>query len=132
SAFQQPRSLEVEYRRLGASGLMVPALSFGTGTFGGTTDFFKAWGETDVAQARRLVDICLDAGVNLFDSADTYSNGASEEVLGGAIAGRRDKVLVSTKATFRSGPGPNQIGSSRHHLVDACHLALKRLGTDYI
>ena len=111
---------------------MVPALSFGTGTFGGTTDFFKAWGETDVAQARRLVDICLDAGVNLFDSADTYSNGASEEVLGGAIAGRRDKVLVSTKATFRSGPGPNQIGSSRHHLVDACHLALKRLGTDYI
>ncbi|NLD55748.1 MAG: aldo/keto reductase [Burkholderiaceae bacterium] len=122
----------MEYRRLGASGLMVPALSFGTGTFGGTTDFFKAWGETDVAQARRLVDICLDAGVNLFDSADTYSNGASEEVLGGAIAGRRDKVLVSTKATFRSGPGPNQIGSSRHHLVDACHLALKRLGTDYI
>ena len=111
---------------------MVPALSFGTGTFGGTTDFFKAWGETDVAQARRLVDICLDAGVNLFDSADTYSNGASEEVLGGAIAGRRDKVLVSTKATFRSGPGPNQIGSSRHHLLDACHAALKRLGTDYI
>jgi aryl-alcohol dehydrogenase-like predicted oxidoreductase len=111
---------------------MVPALSFGTGTFGGTTEFFKAWGETDVAQARRLVDICLDAGVNLFDSADTYSNGASEGVLGGAIAGRRDKVLISTKATFRSGPGPNQIGSSRHHLMDACHSALKRLGTDYI
>ncbi len=111
---------------------MVPALSFGTGTFGGTTEFFKAWGETDVAQARRLVDICLDAGVNLFDSADTYSNGASEEVLGGAIAGRRDRVLVSTKVTFRSGPGPNQIGSSRHHLLDACHAALKRLGTDYI
>jgi aryl-alcohol dehydrogenase-like predicted oxidoreductase len=78
------------------------------------------------------VDICLDAGVNLFDSADTYSNGASEEVLGGAIAGRRDKVLISTKATFRSGPGPNQIGSSRHHLLEACHGALKRLGTDYI
>jgi aryl-alcohol dehydrogenase-like predicted oxidoreductase len=111
---------------------MVPALSFGTGTFGGTTEFFKAWGETDVAEARRLVDICLDAGVNLFDSADTYSNGASEEVLGAAVAGRRDKVLISTKATFRSGPGPNQIGSSRHHLVDACHAALKRLGTDYI
>ena len=111
---------------------MVPALSFGTGTFGGTTEFFKAWGATNVKEAKRLVDICLEAGVNLFDSADTYSNGASEEVLGGAIAGRRDKVLVSTKATFRSGPGPNQIGSSRHHLMDACHSALKRLGTDYI
>ncbi|HYI04586.1 MAG TPA: aldo/keto reductase, partial [Reyranella sp.] len=122
----------MQYRRLGASGLMVPALSFGTATFGGTTDFFKAWGDTDVKQAKRLVDICLDAGVNLFDSADTYSNGASEEVLGAAIAGRRDKVLISTKASFRSGAGPNQIGSSRHHLVDACHSALKRLGTDYI
>jgi aryl-alcohol dehydrogenase-like predicted oxidoreductase len=122
----------VQYRRLGASGLMVPALSFGTATFGGTTDFFKAWGDTDVKQAKRLVDICLDAGVNLFDSADTYSNGASEEVLGAAIAGRRDKVLISTKASFRSGAGPNQVGSSRHHLVDACHSALKRLGTDYI
>ena len=122
----------MEYRRLGASGFMVPALSFGTATFGGTTRFFKAWGDTDVTQAKRLVDICLEAGVNLFDSADTYSDGASEEVLGAAIAGRRDKVLISTKATFRSGPGPNQIGSSRHHLIDACNAALKRLGTDYI
>ena len=122
----------MDYRRLGASGLKVPVLSYGTATFGGTTEFFKAWGDTDVTQARRLVDICLDAGVNLFDSADTYSNGASEEVLGAAIAGRRDKVLISTKATFRSGPGPNEIGSSRHHLVESCNAALKRLGTDYI
>ena len=122
----------MEYRRLGASGLKVPVLSYGTATFGGTTDFFKAWGDTDVAQAKRLVDICLDAGVNLFDSADTYSAGASEEVLGAAIAGRRDKVLISTKASFRTGPGANEIGSSRHHLVESCHAALKRLGTDYI
>jgi aryl-alcohol dehydrogenase-like predicted oxidoreductase len=111
---------------------MVPALSFGTATFGGTTEFFKAWGDTDVSEAKRLVDICLDAGVNLFDSANTYSEGASEEVLGGAIAGRRDKVLISTKASFRSGPQANQIGSSRQHLVQACNAALKRLGTDYI
>jgi len=122
----------VQYRRLGASGLMVPALSFGTATFGGTTDFFRAWGDTDVKEARRLVDICLEAGVNLFDSADTYSQGASEQVLGAAIAGRRDKVLVSTKASFRSGAGPNDVGSSRHHLIDACNGALQRLGTDYI
>ena len=111
---------------------MVPALSFGTATFGGTTDFFRAWGDTDVKEARRLVDICLEAGVNLFDSADTYSQGASEQVLGAAIAGRRDKVLVSTKASFRSGAGPNDVGSSRHHLIDACNGALQRLGTDYI
>ena len=122
----------MQYRRLGASGLMVPALSFGTATFGGTTDFFRAWGDTDVKEARRLVDICLEAGVNLFDSADTYSQGASEQVLGAAIAGRRDKVLVSTKASFRSGAGPNDVGSSRHHLIDACNGALQRLGTDYI
>ena len=122
----------MQYRRLGASGLMVPALSFGTATFGGTTDFFRAWGDTDVKEARRLVDICLEAGVNLFDSADTYSQGASEQVLGAAIAGRRDKVLVSTKASFRSGAGPNDVGSSRHHLIDACNGALHRLGTDYI
>ena len=122
----------MQYRRLGASGLMVPALSFGTATFGGTTDFFRAWGDTDVKEARRLVDICLETGVNLFDSADTYSQGASEQVLGAAIAGRRDKVLVSTKASFRSGAGPNDVGSSRHHLIDACNGALQRLGTDYI
>ena len=104
----------MEYRHVGASSLKVSALSLGTATFGGTTDFFKAWGETDVREATRLVDIALDAGVNLFDSADVYSNGRAEEILGQAIAGRHDKVLISTKASFRSGPGPDDIGSSRN------------------
>jgi aryl-alcohol dehydrogenase-like predicted oxidoreductase len=122
----------MEYRRLGASGFKVPVLSFGTGTFGGKGDFFGAWGNTDVDEARRLVDICLDAGVTMFDSADIYSGGASESVLGGAIKGRRDKVLISTKATFRSGEGANEVGSSRHHLIEAIDAALERLGTDYI
>ncbi|MGE0797888.1 MAG: aldo/keto reductase [Lautropia sp.] len=122
----------MEYRRLGASGLRVPALAFGTATFGGTTDFFKAWGQTQVDEARRLVDICLDAGVTLFDSADVYSVGAAEEVLGAAIAGRRDRVLISTKASFRIGAGPNQIGSGRYQLIAACDAALARLRTDYI
>lgn len=122
----------MEYRRLGASGLMVPALSFGTGTFAGKGEFFAAWGATDAAEARRLVDICLDAGLTMFDSADVYSGGAAEEVLGEAIKGRRDKVLISTKATFRSGDDPNDVGSSRFHLVRACEAALKRLSTDRI
>jgi len=122
----------MEFRQLGKSGLKVPALSFGTGTFGGSNEFFKAWGATDVAEATRLVDICLDAGVNLFDTADIYSDGLSETILGKAIAGRREKVLISTKASFRTGPGPNDLGSSRHHLVPACEASLKRLGTDYI
>ena len=107
-------------------------LSFGTGTFGGGTEFFKAWGETDVAEATRLIDICLDAGVNLFDSADIYSNGLSETILGKAVAKRRDKVLISTKATFKMGDDPNDIGSSRHHLIQACEASLRRMGTDYI
>jgi aryl-alcohol dehydrogenase-like predicted oxidoreductase len=107
-------------------------LSFGTGTFGGATDFFRAWGSSDVAEATRLVSICLEAGVNLFDTADVYSNGASEEILGKAIAGRRQDVLVSTKATFRLGPGPNDLGSSRHHLIRSCENSLRRLGTDYV
>ena len=107
-------------------------LSFGTGTFGGGNEFFKAWGATDVAEATRLVDICLEAGVNLFDTADIYSDGLSETILGKAVAGRRDKVLISTKATFRMGPGPNDLGSSRHHLIPACEASLRRLGTDYI
>jgi aryl-alcohol dehydrogenase-like predicted oxidoreductase len=111
---------------------MVPVLSLGTGTFGGKGEFFKAFGTTDIAEATRLVDICLEAGLNMFDSADIYSGGAAEEVLGGAIAGRREKVIISTKATFRNGPGPNDVGSSRFNLVRACELALKRLGTDYI
>jgi aryl-alcohol dehydrogenase-like predicted oxidoreductase len=122
----------MEFRQLGKSGLKVPVLSFGTGTFGGGNEFFKAWGSSDVAEATRLVDICLEAGVNLFDTADVYSNGLSETILGKAIAGKRDKVLISTKATFKMGPGPNDLGSSRHHLVQACEASLKRLGTDYI
>ena len=122
----------MEYRRLGASGFTVPVLSFGTGTFGGRGELFSAWGRTDVAEARRLVDICLDAGLTMFDSADIYSGGAAEEILGEAIKGRRDQVIISTKATFRSGAGPNEVGSSRHHLVRACEAALRRLGTDHI
>lgn len=122
----------MEYRQLGASGFKVPVLSFGTGTFGGKGEFFGAWGNTDVAEAKRLVDVCLDAGLNMFDSADIYSDGAAESVLGEAIKGRRDRVLISTKATFRSGEGPNDVGSSRFHLLKACDAALKRLGTDYI
>jgi aryl-alcohol dehydrogenase-like predicted oxidoreductase len=122
----------MEYRQLGRSGLKVPALSFGTGTFGGDNEFFKRWGATDVAEATRLVDICLDAGVTLFDTADIYSDGASEEILGAALNGKRDRALISTKATFRNGAGPNDVGSSRFHLVRACEASLKRLGTDHI
>ena len=109
----------MEYRHLGRSGFKVPVISFGTGTFGGQGKLFGAWGNTDVDGARRLVDICLDAGVTLFDTADVYSNGASESILGAAIKGRRDKVLISTKATFRNGDGPNDVGSSRFHLTEA-------------
>jgi aryl-alcohol dehydrogenase-like predicted oxidoreductase len=122
----------MEFRRLGGSGLKVPVLSFGTGTFGGNTELFKAWGTTDVAAATRLVDLCLDAGLTMFDSADIYSNGAAEEILGHAIKGRRDRVLISTKATFRFGPGPNDVGSSRHHLTRSVEGSLKRLQTDVI
>jgi aryl-alcohol dehydrogenase-like predicted oxidoreductase len=122
----------MEFRQLGRSGLKVPVLSFGTGTFGGGTEFFKAWGETDVKEATRLIDICLEAGVNLFDTADIYSNGVSEEILGKAVAGKRDQLLISTKATFRFGEGPNDVGSSRFHLLRACEESLRRLGTDYI
>ncbi|WP_426407544.1 aldo/keto reductase [Bradyrhizobium ganzhouense] len=121
----------MEYRRLGRSGLMVPALSLGTGTFGGVGRL-AAWGTTDATEARRLLDICLEAGVSMFDTADVYSLGESERVLGEAIKGRRDKVLVSTKATFRFGDGPNDIGSSRQHLLSAIDGSLSRLGTDYI
>ncbi|HEY9685270.1 MAG TPA: aldo/keto reductase [Oculatellaceae cyanobacterium] len=122
----------MEYRQLGGSGLKVPVLCFGTGTFGGGNDFFKAWGSTDVPEAKRLIDICMDAGVNFFDTADIYSNGLSEEVLGKAIHGKRDKLLLSTKATFRFGDGPNDVGSSRYHLIASLEKSLKRLGTDYI
>jgi aryl-alcohol dehydrogenase-like predicted oxidoreductase len=122
----------MEQRLLGGSGFKVPVLSLGTGTFGGGTDFFRAWGSTDAQGATRLLDICLEAGLNMFDSADIYSNGLAEEVLGKAIAGRRDKVIISTKATFDFGPGPNDVGSSRHHLLRAVEGSLRRLGTDYI
>jgi aryl-alcohol dehydrogenase-like predicted oxidoreductase len=122
----------MEYRRLGGSGFKVPALSLGTGTFGGKGEFFAAWGSNDVAAASRLVDICLEAGLTMFDSADIYSDGAAEEIFGAAIKGRRDQVIISTKGTFRTGDGPNDLGSSRHHLIKSVESSLKRLGTDYI
>ncbi len=122
----------MEYRQLGGSGFRVPVLSLGTGTFGGGNDFFKAWGSTDVDGATRMVDICLEAGLSMFDSADIYSSGLAEEILGKAIAGRRDQVIISTKATFRSGTGPNDVGSSRWHLIQAVEDSLRRLQTDYI
>jgi aryl-alcohol dehydrogenase-like predicted oxidoreductase len=122
----------MEYRYLGTSGFKVPALGFGAGTFGGKGPLFSAWGRTDAAEATRLVDICLDAGVNLFDTADVYSDGQSETILGAAIAGRRSQVILSTKLTLRTGEGPNDVGASRYHLIEATHKALERLGTDYI
>ena len=122
----------MDYRLLGGSGLKVSALSFGTGTFGGGSEFFKAWGSTQAAEARKLIDICFEAGVNLFDTADIYSRGKSEEVLGKALKGKRDQALISTKATFRFADGPNNLGSSRYHLRRSLEGSLKRLGTDYV
>ena len=123
----------MEYRQLGQSGLKVPELCFGAGTFGAGDEFFRAWGETSDAEAREIIDICVDAGLNFFDSADVYSNGKSEEMLGRAISHlKREEVLLSTKATFRFGTGPNDVGSSRYHLVQSLERSLRRLGTDYI
>jgi len=122
----------MKYNRLGHSGLRVPALSFGTATFGGGNDFFKAWGSTDAGGASRLIDVCLDHGVSLFDSADVYSRGMAEQILGDAIKGKRNRLLISTKATFPMGEGPNDFGSSRQHLLEAVDAALTRLGTDHI
>lgn len=122
----------MEYRQLGSAGLKVPVLTFGTATFGGGNDFFKKWGTTQGDDASRMVDLCLEAGVNLFDCADTYSDGLAEEILGKAIRGKRQQVLISTKGTFPMGPGPNDIGSSRYHLITACEASLKRLNTDHI
>jgi aryl-alcohol dehydrogenase-like predicted oxidoreductase len=122
----------MEHRFLGRSGFKVPALGFGAGTFGGQGPLFSAWGKTDVAGARRIVDICLDAGVNLFDTADVYSSGASESILGAALRGRREQAIISTKLSLRSGDGPNAVGSSRYHLIEATEAALKRLGSDRI
>lgn len=122
----------MEFRQLGGSGLKVPVLSFGTGTFGGSGEFFKGFGSSDVTEATRMVDVCLEHGLNMFDSADVYSKGLAEEILGAAIKGRRDQVLISTKATFTMGPGENEVGSSRIHLIRSVDEQLKRLGTDYI
>ena len=122
----------MDYNRLGHSGLRVPALSFGTATFGGGNDFFRAWGSTDAAGASRLIDVCLDHGVGLFDSADVYSKGLAEQILGEAIRGKRNRLLISTKTTFPMGDGPNDFGSSRSHLIEAVDAALQRLGTDHI
>ncbi|CUI17386.1 putative aldo/keto reductase [Candidatus Protochlamydia naegleriophila] len=122
----------MEYRQLGRSGLKVPVLSYGTATFGGSNEFFKRWGDTDVGEATKLIDICLDFGVNLFDTADIYSMGSSEEILGKALKGKRDKALISTKSTFSMGEGPNDKGSSRFHIIESCEASLKRLGTDHI
>ena len=122
----------MEYRQLGASGLKVPVLSFGTATFGGGNEFFKAWGTTQLNDAKHLVKLCLDAGVNMFDTADVYSRGMAEEILGKALEGLRDQVLISTKATFKMGDGANDYGSSRFHLVTSCENSLRRLKTDHI
>lgn len=122
----------IETRFLGQSGFKVPMLSFGTGTFGGKGPFFSAWGDTNLKEAKHLIDICLEYGVNMFDSADVYSDGMSESILGEAVAGRRNQVILSTKITLRSGNDPNDVGASRHHLINATNAALKRLGTEYI
>jgi aryl-alcohol dehydrogenase-like predicted oxidoreductase len=122
----------MEYRQLGGSGLKVSALAFGTATFGGGNEFFRAWGSTQLAEATRLIDISLEAGLNLFDTADMYSDGLAEDILGQAIGARRDQVLISTKTSFRTEPGPNGQGSSRHHLIRACEASLRRLRTDHI
>lgn len=121
----------MEYRQLGASGLYVPVLTLGTATFGGTNGF-EGWGATQVAEATRMVNLCMDAGLNLFDTADVYSRGLSEEILGKAVKGQREKLLISTKATFRMGDDRNKLGSSRYHIIQACEASLKRLDTDYI
>ena len=122
----------MEYRLLGKSGLKSPVLTLGTATFGGKDNFFNTYQDTDVAAATRLVDICLEAGLNMFDSADTYGGGSSEQILGEAIKGRRDQVLISTKATFGTGPGPNDAGSSRYRLIRQVEQSLRRLQTDRI
>ncbi|ARU28507.1 aldo/keto reductase [Cellvibrio sp. PSBB006] len=122
----------MEYRYMGKSGLQVPALSFGAGTFGGKGPLFSAWGNTDVEAAKKLIDICLEAGANMFDTADVYSDGESEKILGAAVKGRRDQLIISTKTTLPMGDKPGDWGSSRARLIKACEASLKRLDTDYI
>ncbi|MFI5934535.1 aldo/keto reductase [Actinoplanes sp. NPDC051494] len=121
----------MEYRQLGRSGLRVSVLTMGTMTFGGKGDFAMV-GSTDVAEARRQVDQCLDAGINLVDTADVYSDGLSEEIIGEVLEGRRDDVLLATKVRMPMGPGPNDAGLSRHHIVAGCEASLRRLRTDHI
>jgi aryl-alcohol dehydrogenase-like predicted oxidoreductase len=123
---------EMEYRNLGKSGLKVPVLSLGTGTFGGTNEFFQRWGQTGVQEASTLIDICLERGINFFDTADVYSQGASEQILGAALKGRRDKAIISTKGSFQMGEGINSKGSSRFHIINAVEGSLQRLKTDYV
>jgi aryl-alcohol dehydrogenase-like predicted oxidoreductase len=125
-------STDMEYRQLGNSGLRVPVLSFGTATFGGAGDFFKTWGNTKVDEATRLVNLCLDSGLHLFDTANVYSRGISEEILGRAIKGFRNRILISTKVTFPMTDEINDFGSSRFNLIKSCEESLKRLGTDHI
>ena len=123
----------MEYRQLGRSGLKVPELCFGAGTLGTSGEFFEAWAKTSEDEADKLIGICMDAGLNFFDTADVYSKGGSETALGKALAKyRREDVLISTKATFRFGEGPNNVGSSRYHLIQSLEQSLKRLGTDYV
>jgi aryl-alcohol dehydrogenase-like predicted oxidoreductase len=122
----------MEFRQLGGSGFRIPVLSFGTATFGGKGEFFKTWGSTHGEEASRMVRLCVDAGVNMFDTANTYSRGASEEILGQAMKGIRNDLIISTKGTFGMGEGPNDYGSSRYHITKQCDASLKRLGTDYI
>lgn len=126
------KGIAMEYRKLIGGGLSVPVLSFGTATFGGGNEFFKAWGSTDVKEATRMVDLCLEHGVNFFDTANGYSRGMSEEILGQAIKGRRNKVLVSTKSTFPMGDTPYDYGSSRYSVIKECEDSLKRLGVETI
>ena len=121
----------MEYRPLGTSGLQISALTLGTMTFGGLGDFAKV-GNTELADARRQIDICLDAGINLIDTADVYSSGRSEEIVGEALQGKRDDVLIATKVRFRMGPEPNMAGLSRHHIISGCEASLRRLRTDHI
>ena len=121
----------MEYRTLGRSGLKVSVLTMGTFTFGGTGPFSMV-GQQGVAEARRLVDLCIDAGINLIDTANMYSSGLAEEILGEVLDGRRDDVLVTSKARMRIGTGPNDEGVSRHHLIRECERSLKRLRTDHI
>ncbi len=122
----------MEYRQLSHSGVKVPALSLGTATFGGAGAFFERWGKTQDDEAQRIVDLSLDHGISLFDTADIYSRGLSEEILGKALKGKRDQALIATKSTFPMGTNPNEVGSSRYHLIRACEASLKRVQTDHI